>query len=168
MKELPSQERLNELFDYSIITGDLFNKVKRKGVKVGARMGYKEPCGRIQVTIDGERFRLHRVVWKLITGEDPENMIDHKDRDPSNNSWLNLRISNDSLNQGNTTGGHGRFPYKGVSVGKSGRYFARIGAGKNFKRSKESFETVEEAAIAYNKLAIERYGDHAYLNIIQK
>jgi hypothetical protein len=50
----------------------------------------------------GIDYKLHRVIWFIMTGEQPPDMIDHIDRDKSNNKWDNLRITDDSHNQFNT------------------------------------------------------------------
>jgi hypothetical protein len=51
--------------------------------------------------IDGVRYKAHRVIWKLVTGEEPGPEIDHRDRDESNNRWKNLREATRSQNCGN-------------------------------------------------------------------
>lgn len=46
----------------------------------------------VYVTIPGwGRYPAHRVIWKLAYGKDPENVIDHIDGNPANNSLENLR-----------------------------------------------------------------------------
>ena len=55
--------------------------------------------------------------------------------------------------------------YKGVSKLKSGRWQARI-YFENKIYSLGAFENEKEAALAYNKKAIEIYGKYAYLNEI--
>lgn len=53
------------------------------------RNGYR----RIQITINGkqELFGAHRIIWKMVTGRDPPEQIDHIDRNRSNNAIANLR-----------------------------------------------------------------------------
>ncbi len=41
--------------------------------------------------IDGVGMKAHRVIWKIVTGKEPPAIIDHKDRNGSNNRWGNLR-----------------------------------------------------------------------------
>jgi hypothetical protein len=36
-------------------------------------------------------YLAHRVIWALMTGAWPEEDIDHEDRNPGNNRWVNLR-----------------------------------------------------------------------------
>lgn len=52
---------------------------------------------------DGKNYLAHRVAWAWMTGEWPENMIDHEDQDSLNNRWNNLRDVDNSVNQRNTT-----------------------------------------------------------------
>jgi hypothetical protein len=53
-------------------------------------------------TWQGQRMKvkLHRLAFALVTGRWP-HMIDHEDRNPSNNKWFNLREVNSSQNQKN-------------------------------------------------------------------
>jgi hypothetical protein len=53
--------------------------------------------GRRFVSIDGKTYLAHRVAWFLATGQDPGRMlIDHRDRNPSNNKIENLRVADKS------------------------------------------------------------------------
>ena len=89
-------------------------------------------------------------------------------KNPSNNSWNNLRQANKSENNinrkiqaNNTTG------YKGVSYRKDrNKYQARI-FKDNIKYSLGCFKTAKEAALAYNAKAIELHGEFATLNVIE-
>ena len=96
-KELPAQELLLKLFTYDKDTGEITNKVQRaasapKGAQ--AARGHTRGSKRIRITIDGrcQSYLAHRIIWKLVTGDNLINEeIDHIDGNPSNNKWNNLR-----------------------------------------------------------------------------
>lgn len=100
VKTLPAQSRLQELFDpkSGVLTWRVSNS---KRVKVGQRAGAARPCGRRVVSVDGVRYREHRIIWKLVTGEEPAAFIDHRDIDGGNNRWENLRTATNSQNMAN-------------------------------------------------------------------
>lgn len=91
-------------------------------------------------------------------------MYDHKDRNSFNNSRLNLRLTNNCLNQGNRskTIKECSSKYKGVY------FFRNKWAGRITRLGRKIFlgyyDTQELAASAYNKKAIEIFGEHACLN----
>lgn len=43
------------------------------------------------VGIGSKTYLAHRIIWKMKTGEDPVEIIDHHDCDSVNNRWVNLR-----------------------------------------------------------------------------
>ena len=88
---LPSLELLNELFTYDSETGVLTWKkeVSRKRV-AGKEAGTVHGEGYRTVGIDYRRYFVHRIIWKLVTGDDPDE-IDHIDGNRSNNKINNLR-----------------------------------------------------------------------------
>ena len=101
-KTLPTQERLQELFDYCP-SGNLIRikKTGKKG-KLGQIVGHKcKRHGYIEVGIDGAKYFLHRLIWKFHTGKDPVENIDHINRDPTDNRIENLRECNQHQNCGN-------------------------------------------------------------------
>lgn len=82
--------------------------------------GYKLPDGYIQVRLGGKLYLAHRLIYLMMTGEMPE-LIDHKDRDPSNNTWINLRAANKQINAINTgLPSNNKSGVKGVSWHKAG------------------------------------------------
>ena len=96
-KPLPSVETLNELLtvDSSSPTG-LTWKVNRRGTaKAGSTAGSQGSSGAgvpyYQVRVNSNIYLAHRVIWKIANGKDPENVIDHIDNNPLNNSVSNLR-----------------------------------------------------------------------------
>ena len=148
---LPTQERLRALFSYE--DGRLYWLVSiNNRAPVGSEAGCVTTGGYRQVRIGGVIYKTHRLIWKLKTGEEPPEYLDHVDGDPSNNRIENLApISN----RANTCKGRKHTEKRsGLPVGvykqpKSKPYYAMIYTdGKN--RRLGSFGTIEEAAKAYN------------------
>lgn len=111
---------------------------------------------------DGRHTSL--LMHKLITGWD---QTDHRDGKSLNNTRGNLRKANDFENarnagkQRNNTSG-----FKGVTK-RNGKWRAQIGGrvnGKRFVVHLGVFDSPEEAALAYDRAAVERHGEFAYLN----
>jgi hypothetical protein len=104
-KALPDQPYLRGLLDYDPETGELSWAVGKPGRSKGARVGHKNKSGRYwQVMIDRKSYMAHRIIWKLVTGEDPPEQIDHIDQDPYNNRWENLRLATPAQNSANRRG----------------------------------------------------------------
>ena len=91
MRQLPSQEALRGLFSYDPDTGHLTNLYTRHSRAVkGRRAGHLKQHGYRCVGIDGVVYGEHRLIWKLVYGEDPDT-IDHINSDRSDNRLCNLR-----------------------------------------------------------------------------
>ncbi len=100
---LPDLETLRTLFNYDPETGVL---TWRTGRRAGQPCGYLagKGMGHLRVKIGLTHYRVHRVIWVLYYGTDIPNgyVIDHIDRDPSNNRIGNLRIASVRFNNGNS------------------------------------------------------------------
>lgn len=145
-------------FDYHE-SGNLI-RCNRKNIKFS---GTLLDTGYVVVGFNKNSYLLHKLIYCYHTGDWPE-FIDHIDQDKSNNKIENLRPATISHNGANrsimTTNTSG---YKGVSFHKAGKKWrASIKA-----RHIGSFNTKEEAALAYNEKALEEYGEYASLNIIE-
>ena len=160
---LPSQERLRELFDYDPLTGIVTWRVSTSN-RVKAGMAAGTPSGnRLLVSCDGVSYKLHRIIWKWMTGKEPPEQIDHEDTDGHNNRWLNLREADNSLNSANR-----RVQSNNLSSGLKGSYFNKT-ANLWYSRIQRDevdyflgyFQTKEAAHAAYVRKAKELFGRFA-------
>lgn len=94
-------------------------------------------------------------------------MIDHRDGDGINNQRDNLREATqaqNNMNRRSTAGSSSRF--KGVYLDtKSGKWRAKISVN-NIEKNIGYFSCEVDAALAYNKAAIDKHGEFSRLNII--
>lgn len=161
-------EYYHSLFRYD--DGQLIWKVSPcNRVHIGDTAGTIGAAGYIYVRIDGKGCRIHRVIYHMFHGHCPPKpkVIDHVDNNPLNNRIENLREATPSQNRmntskvKNTTSG-----FMGVSWHKKNKKWAvaiRINGKKKFVGN---FDDEIEAALAYNKAALERDPNFSKLNII--
>lgn len=105
---------------------------------------------------------------RMVMNAENNQMIDHIDRNGLNNQKSNLRFCTGTENQANRVGWKYRKvkSFKGVSFNK-GRNIWVANIGHNNRQFYiGGFKTKEEAAEAYNKIAIELKGQFARLNIV--
>lgn len=157
-------ETLRRHFTYEPATGYFVWRVPpRTHPKfLGERAGCLGRDGRWYVKFRGRRYIASRLAWLYMTGEWPQQEIDHRDTDRSNNRWANLRAANDSQNganrdaaSNNTSGARGVDWYA-----RYGKWRARV---KVHGRSKllGYFENKDEAIAARNTAAVEAFGEFA-------
>jgi len=106
-------EHLHAVLSYDPDTGIFTKKSKynRYNGKVAGTIGNS---GYVILSLGSDRFPAHRVAFAIMTGKWPEKEIDHKDRNRSNNAWLNLREAtsreqkeNCNLSKNNSSGVNG-------------------------------------------------------------
>lgn len=69
--------------------------------KIGAVAGTQG--GRsVIIKIDGHRYEANRLAWLYMTGSWPECEVDHENRRPRDNRWLNLRDATTTQNHANS------------------------------------------------------------------
>jgi hypothetical protein len=116
--------------------------------------------------INNKNVYLHH----FILPQKKDFVIHHIDGNPLNNQLNNLKYVSKSINIHRMIDTHGETEYRGITYCNSGqrrkRWTAQI--TKDYKHIFiGNFLTKEEAALAYNKKAIEIYGDDAVLNDIK-
>ena len=152
---LPSFERLHELFSYCPKTGLLTRKKGGQGIKPGKPVGNADG-GYLRVYFDGRKYHVHRIIWKMQTGDEPL-VIDHVDRNGLNNAWENLRAADCRDNSANRVKRRGKYLL-------GARYTNRPGLKRPWwsmiaRDYLGAFATEQEAHEAYVAEHIKRYGE---------
>ncbi len=144
--------RLRELLHYDPLTG-IFTRLVRtsQNANVGDVAGSPDDAGYIRISVDGKRYRAHRLAWLYMKGEWPALHIDHEDTDTGNNRWLNLREATRSVNAQNQRRPHsdGASGYLGVTwEARRGRWSVRIWDGEH-NRHLGYFDDPKDGHAAY-------------------
>jgi hypothetical protein len=92
--------RLRELLSYDAETGVFVWRVHHRPKMPGDRAG-GFGHGYIQIRLDGRLYYAHRLAWLYVTGEWPDEQIDHINGDGVDNRFANLRPCSNDENQKN-------------------------------------------------------------------
>ena len=158
-----THEELQNMLHYSPLTGIFTWRVNRgRNACAGTPAGRPDKNGYLRISISGNEYRVARLAWFYMNRQWPVGVIDHIDRDISNNAISNLREASLSQNQGNRiAAANSECKLKGVCFDKARMkfvaYIRRQGKTKNLGR----YNTAEEAAAAYAKAAQEYFGEFA-------
>lgn len=164
-----TQLRLKEVLEYNHQSGEFIWLVpKAQSIRVGQVVNSTHKThGYVEVMIDGNTYKVHRLVWLYVHGEFPSGdkpYIDHIDGNRSNNRIENLTTCsaaensrNRKIPSNNTSG------VNGVSLQKRIRAFGKLHyqwiahwcnasgklCAKYFSVQKYGYEEAEKLAIAY-------------------
>jgi hypothetical protein len=153
----------NEWFYYR--DGQLYwKKVNvRSPAKVDSVAGFYDSNGYRQVQLNDKKYRVHRIIYELLKGPIPESLfIDHVNGRKDDNRIENLRLATHAenlRNRGATK--NSKTGVKGVSWRKdTQKYQAKIKVN-GVKKHLGYYNTLEEAAAAYNTAAKKLHGEFA-------
>ena len=147
----------------ALIDDDMYDRVSRFNwiAHKNGRMYYAESA--FQVNLKFVTLSMHRLVMGY-----PDGNIDHINHDGLDNRRENLRVctvAQNGMNRQKNVNGSSK--YRGVRyVGKVNRWRANIKLNGK-KINVGSFLTEIEAALAWNKKALELFGEFANLNVIE-
>lgn len=112
---------------------------------------------RVSGCYNGEKVRLHQLILDF-----PNQLIDHINRNPSDNRKNNLRLSNKQLNSINRNcNKNSKTQVRGVGQLKNGKCYARICI--DYKTIHLGcFNTIEEAKIKREEFERQYFGEYAY------
>lgn len=161
-KELPTQARLKELFDYDADNGILIWKVS---VSSRARAGnfagsFNKHLNRRVVRVDKVSHYHYRLVYCWHHGDLGDYEVDHIDRDPSNDRIENLRPSTTSQNGANRNLlSNNKSGHTGVSWDtQRQKWFVKIEVrGKQIALGR--YDDFGAATAAYKAAALRYFGD---------
>lgn len=149
IKPLPDCQKLNELLDYDPRKGTIVWRESIGPCSEGSPAGNVGQHGYLVIGIEGIYYLAHRIIWKMMTGCEPEDQVDHRDNDRLNNKWFNLRpatngpnIQNSRLRRDNKSG------IKGVCWDSSNKkWVAQISLNrKNYRIGR--YVSIDDAAKA--------------------
>lgn len=149
-----TQDLLKELLVYDPQTGEFRWRYRRSNVAAGAKAGALMSNGYVYISINNRRYLAHKLAWIYVYGECPR-MLDHENRNRSDNRIANLRLANRALNNANTLA-RNVIGVKGVYK-KGSRYQAKITVDGE-KIYLGTYDTITEAALAYRKAARHYFG----------
>lgn len=165
---VPTRSELENLLDYNPWTGSLFWRRGKLSGKLAGTISVGRPDKsnrylRVGIKTDKRRqYPAHRLIWMIMTGDQPPDVIDHRDGNPLNLRWDNLReatngqnIQNSKLRKDNKSG------VKGVCWEPDRRKWVAIISvdGRHIRLGR--FNTVSEAEHIINSARIRLHGEFA-------
>lgn len=137
---LPAYDYLFECLDYYPTTGEFVWRVRPAShfpntricnlwnAKYAGKIAGSFADEYVRITLDQTPYKAHRIAYKMMTGRDPEFDIDHRNTNPHDNRWSNLRVATVSQNtQNKRTYKNNSSGVKGVSWDTNqGKWLAQI------------------------------------------
>lgn len=172
-KKLPDQAYLHQCFEYDQESGlltwkrrplDHFYDLRAyrtwttKFAGQVAGIITNGPKFHIIVAISQRKYLAHRIIWKMLTGEEPPE-VDHWDGNELNNRKANLRASDRGSNAKNTKKHADNPRMKGVYPNKKGWCSKIMRDGVMYRLG--TYPTQEQAYAAYCEAATRLHGEFA-------
>lgn len=160
-----TRRRLKELLDYDPETGSVTWRTNRVASRIGRPAGHVDGRGYTDIVLDGRHHYAHRLAYLWMTGRWPEHCIDHRDGNPRNNSWDNIRPA--TVNQNCWNAGIARNNTSGVTGvwldNRSGKWVAQICRYRQ-RYCLGSYDTIEEAAAVRRAATMKLFGEYGRIS----
>lgn len=149
---------LRAWFEYDSSGNLRWKQNPTKRIKIGDLAGNVREDGYTEVGFKGGRYLLHRLIYEWHTQKPCPPLIDHLDRDHTNNRIENLRPASKSLNAHNSTFVCGAVPIRGVSFDKRRNKFVAYLKTNGKRKFLGYFKTKETAGEAYSNAKLSTIG----------
>lgn len=137
---------LKSRYDYNPETGQLIAK------NTGKMLGWLKNKY-LYIDIYNKHYKVHRIIWMMVYGRWPNQMIDHINGIKTDNRLINLQEVNVKQNAENRSLVWAKSGFRGVVPAPNGRWKAQIVHNKKtFYLG--TYDTKEEAHQAYKKTAM--------------
>lgn len=158
-----TQNEVKEIFDYK--DGGLYWKISRTNrVHLGDRAGNLRKEGYRRINIGGTFYYEHRLIWLFHHGYLPKQ-LDHINRTKIDNRIENLRDVSHSQNMMNSIKRENcSSKYKGVTWDNLNKNWRASINKDKIHFNLGSFDSEDDAGEAYNRKAIELFGEFKNLN----
>ena len=157
-----TQKRLKQILHYDLAIGEFRWLVNVGSVKSGTVAGCLDGKGYLVIKIDGKKYYGSQLAFLYITGRFARPTADHKDRNPSNTKWDNLREATWSQSNANQKP-RGRSGLKGAAWSEAAQKWKSSVRVKGRRIHLGYFDTAKEANQAYTVAARQHHGEFAYL-----
>jgi HNH endonuclease/AP2 domain len=153
--------RLCKLLDYDDQTGEFrWRESVKPSIQPGDIAGTMTNQGYRRITVEGRPYPAHQLAWFYKMGKWCALSIDHRDGNPSNNRWNNLRRATSSQNSAN------RPAQRNNVCGLKGVATVPHGWRATIRKNRRTyylgmFRTPEAAHAAYIKAAHKLFGEFA-------
>ena len=141
----------------------VLNRHTRGKARAGEEAGYVDASGYRTVKLDGQAYKVHRIVYKMHHGTCPE-FLDHINGDKLDNRIENLRPATKSQNAINQVLPRNKSGYRGVSWHRGDQRWHGELYEQGTRHYLGSYSTAIEAAEVYDLAAIKYHGEFATLN----
>lgn len=155
-------EHLRYLLSYDPSTGVFIRRVSPRTDRAGRPTGSINPTGGYHlIRLEGRSYMSHRLAWLYMTGEWPEEEIDHINGIRSDNRFENLRAvkarhnhSNRGLSSRNTSG------HSGVAWNRANKNWRASFRQDGVRVEVGSFSDLQDAIAAYEDVVKQHRGEY--------
>lgn len=149
------------LWFYDPVSGEMRWKVRRgTKMRAGSLAGTIGHWGYRILSLNGKKYRAGRIAWLIMTGEHPEDEVDHENTKRDDDRWINLRPATRAQQLCNTrTRSDNLLGVKGVSPTPEGYGAFICFQGK--RKNLGSYDTIAEAKAVRDAAARAQHGDFA-------
>lgn len=158
-------EHLKEILHYNPTTG-IWTWLKTAANKrrfVGGDAGSVDSKGYPIIKINSSLYKSHRFAWLYMTGGWPMGDLDHRDRDPSNCRWENLRQASRVQNNINNEKNLGRSGLKGAAWSENDQKWKSSIRVNGNRIHLGYFDDAQQAHEVYRQASLTHHGEWSTL-----